>query len=400
MKGKVSDKQKIVAAFFLLLALSLITDLTKEAVLKDGAIEREDVGGEEKEVSLQIDIEGVLEEYDYTITVPPVQPTKEEAEVYFEKAIETIEKDFQNIEETVPLQSSYEGGVVEARWSFDPFGVIDADGNIREEAISSEGEMMQAQVTLHCGEYEKIFCFPFQLFPKEPTTEETYLELLEEYLQMQKDIEGIGWIELPTQLGESTVQWSEKREYITPQIFILELVTAILIWVASKRKGMQDEQKKIAQQEREYPDIVNQLSLLLGAGMTTRQAWNRVAAQYTFKRKNGMTEENVVYEAVCRLNRRFLEGETERNVYQQFSQEVSASCYHKLLRILLGSSEKGTQGICVRLEEESRVAYEQRIAQAKKQGEEASTKMLLPLMLMLIIVMGIVMLPALIEFQI
>jgi hypothetical protein len=51
------------------------------------------------------------------------------------------------------------------------------------------------------------------------------------------------------------------------------------------------------------------------------------------------------------------------------------------------------------LQEESRQAFEQRILQAKKKGEEASTKMLLPLMLMLMMVMGIIILPALIEFK-
>ena len=70
------------------------------------------------------------------------------------------------------------------------------------------------------------------------------------------------------------------------------------------------------------------------------------------------------------------------------------------MRILLGSLEKGTKGVGIRLEEESRSAFEQRILQAKKIGEEASTKMMLPLMLMMLIVMGIVMLPALIQFQI
>jgi hypothetical protein len=99
------------------------------------------------------------------------------------------------------------------------------------------------------------------------------------------------------------------------------------------------------------------------------------------------------------MNRRFAEGESERKVYQQFTEDIEAPCYRKLMRILLGNLEKGTQGICIHLQEESRQAFEQRILQAKKKGEEASTKMLLPLMLMLMMVMGIIILPALIEFK-
>ena len=54
----------------------------------------------------------------------------------------------------------------------------------------------------------------------------------------------------------------------------------------------------------------------------------------------------------------------------------------------------------LQLQEESRMAFEQRILVAKRRGEEASTKMLVPLMLMLMLVMAIVMVPALMEFQI
>lgn len=399
MKHKITDKQKIFAAFLLLLVISLIADITQEGNVKNGAIERAEIGGEEKEIELQLDIEGVVEDYNYKIEVLPVQPTKEEAEVYFEKAIAEIEEDFSNREDEIPLQETYAEGVVEADWSFEPFGIIDTEGNIRYEKVGEEGEMIQAKVTLSCGAYEKIYAFPFGVLPKEVTEEEALLQSVEKSLQEQMTEEGSSLVQLPSQLEDKAVYWSETKEYITPQILLLELLTLVLLWVVSKRKRIEDEQKRIAAMEREYPDIVNQLSLLLGAGMTTRQAWKRMAMQYASKRKAGMVAEKQVYEAVLRMSRRFSEGESERAVYQQFSQEIPAGCYRKLMRILLGSLEKGTAGICNSLEEESRLAYELRITQAKKRGEEASTKMLVPLMLMLMIVMGIVMLPALIGFQ-
>ena len=134
--------------------------------------------------------------------------------------------------------------------------------------------------------------------------------------------------------------------------------------------------------------------------MTTRQAWNRIGDQYSFKRKSNLQPQRLVYEAILRMNRRLTEGETERIAYQKFSEESPAGCYRKLMRILLGNLEMGTQGISIRLEEESRQAFDQKILQAKKRGEEISTKMLVPLMGMLLIVMGIIMLPALMQFQI
>ena len=51
------------------------------------------------------------------------------------------------------------------------------------------------------------------------------------------------------------------------------------------------------------------------------------------------------------------------------------------------------------LEKESDDAFKERKLLAKKLGEEASTKMLVPLMLMMIVVMAIIIAPAVLSFK-
>lgn len=388
MKRKITDKTKIIAAFVLLLLVAIVADFMGGGEIKDGAIERDKIGGEEKKLQLELDIDGVGKDYEYSLEVLPIAPTQEEAEGYFEEAIALIEQDFAAMEEAVPVKETYLDGVVEADWSFQPFGLIDTDGQVYYEKLEEEETVIEAQVELSCGDYERIYTFRFLLLALEKSEEEQILEALESWMEQQMAMEGSAFVQLPTEIAGKSLLWSENREYLTPQIFLLECVAVVLLWVISRRKRLEDEKKRILDMERDYPDVVYQLSILLGAGMTTRQAWNRLAKQYTYKRKHEMIEERVVYEAILRMNRRFAEGESERIVYQQFTEEVAVACYHKLIRILLGSLEKGTEGICTRLEEESRLAFEQKILQAKKQGEEASTKMLVPLMLMMTLVMG------------
>jgi hypothetical protein len=60
----------------------------------------------------------------------------------------------------------------------------------------------------------------------------------------------------------------------------------------------------------------------------------------------------------------------------------------------------GSKGLCRLLEQESQNALEERRALARKLGEEAGTKMLLPLMMMLGIVIAIIMVPAMLSFQV
>ena len=108
--------------------------------------------------------------------------------------------------------------------------------------------------------------------------------------------------------------------------------------------------------------------------------------------------EKVAYEGIVKMNRRMQEGENEKKAYQEFASEMKNVSYHRLIRLLIGNLEKGSRGMCAVLEQESKQAYEQRVLRAKKAGEEASTRMLMPLMLMMLVVMTIVMAPAMVDF--
>ena len=397
---KISDKSKIGAAFFLMLLVAIVCDMTTEGKIKNGFIERGEVGEKEEKLELQLDMKEVMDDYTYFIEVQPIKPTKEQAEEYFQKAITQIDQDFVEAIGNVPLEKEYVDGVVKAKWSFQPFGIIDSEGGVYQDKLAEEETVVEASVTLSCGEYEYIYLFSFLLEAQKLSEAEQLLEEIESWMETQMKQEGSDKIQLPSEISGIPLTWSEKKEYLTPQILFLEGVTLVLIWLASRKKKQEDFKKRIAQMEWDYPDIVNQLALLLGAGMTMRQAWHRIATQYTFKRDAGMIKPRLVNEAILIMNRRLVEGESERKAYQLFAEEIEAPCYRKLMRILLGNLEKGTQGICVQLQEESRQAFEQRILKAKKRGEEASTKMLFPLMLMLMMVMAIIIMPALIEFKI
>lgn len=395
---KYSSKVKIIIAFLILLLLSIIMDVSKGEI-RNGVIDRDVIGGEEKRIELELDAEKLLKEHEYSLHVLPTAPTKEVAEEYFESAIAQINQDFEAVTTKVPMQKMYLDGAIKADWSFQPFGIIDSTGMVYSEKLEAD-TIVQAQVELVCGAYERIYTFSFLLPKPELTEEEALLQKIEKWLEEQMLLEGNSKVKLPTEIDGRALVWKEKKEYLTPQMLLLEVVALVFIWVISKRARAEEEKKRLQEMERDYPDIVSQLSLLLGAGMTTRQAWNRLAVQYSFMKNSFMMPKRPVYEAILRMNGRFAEGVGERMAYQQFREEIPAPCYHKLMRILLGNLEKGNQGITASLEEESRQAFEQRILQAKKRGEEASTKMLGPLMLIMLVVMGIVMLPALIGFRI
>lgn len=392
------DIKKLGVSFAVILLMAIGFDLSKGNLSEDGTIVRGEIGEDEKAVNLILDIDGRTEGYEYLLYVEAMRPTKEQAAEYFSGAILEIEKDFANIQEVVPMEGEYQDGIVEAEWNLDPWNAVNADGTIVHEKIPEEELIVNADVTLYCGEYEQIYQFPFEITKKAATEEEEILGALKNWMDTEMAREGEEKIFLPTELEGVSLYWSEKRESLTLSILVLEMAAVVLILAAQWQKKEREKKELLRKLELDYPDVVGQLTLLLGAGMNIRQAWNKIATRYSDKRKKNQIEKKPAFEEIVRMNRRIQEGENEKIAYQQFANETQNMCYHRLIRLLVGNLEKGTKGICEILEQESKQAYEQRIMQAKKLGEEASTRMLMPLMLMMVVVMAIVMMPAMISF--
>lgn len=87
-------------------------------------------------------------------------------------------------------------------------------------------------------------------------------------------------------------------------------------------------------------------------------------------------------------------GITEAECYEHFGKRIGLPSYVKLGALLSQNLRKGTKGLTEILAQEAMQAYEERRQFMKKQGEEISTKLLLPMSMMLIVVLTIVVVPA------
>lgn len=90
----------------------------------------------------------------------------------------------------------------------------------------------------------------------------------------------------------------------------------------------------------------------------------------------------------------------ETESYENFGRRCNAQPYIRLGALLSQNLRKGTKGLTHLLRLESIQAFEERKARAKRLGEEAGTKLLLPMFLMLAIVLIIVIVPAFLSMQI
>ena len=142
------------------------------------------------------------------------------------------------------------------------------------------------------------------------------------------------------------------------------------------------------------------MTLLLSAGMTTRMAWHKIAADYKDNIEHGKAVRRPVYDEICKTDYNIQAGISELKAYEQFGKRCDTREYMKLAALLQTNIRKGTKELRRLLEEETADAFEKRKNLAKIKGEEATTKLLMPMMMMLMIVMAIIMIPAVWSFQI
>lgn len=128
-----------------------------------------------------------------------------------------------------------------------------------------------------------------------------------------------------------------------------------------------------------YPNLVHELALYLVAGMTIRSAFAKLGKKY----------EHVAY--ACR---EMQAGQSEPIVYDHFGKRTGVREYVKLSTLLCQNLKKGSSALMNRLEEEARASMESRIQNGKKLGEEAETKLLIPMVMMLAVTMLMIMVPA------
>ena len=172
-------------------------------------------------------------------------------------------------------------------------------------------------------------------------------------------------------------------------MIILGLIAGIATYFLSD--SLQEEQFKKRTKEIKYdfPEFLTQLVLLINAGLTIERAWGKIlehidkntvlAAEMT-KTYNDMRSNKPISKCLNDLSRRCK------------VKEIS-----KFTSIILQNINKGSSDMVFMLQELSEECWIERKLAAKQKGEEASSKLLFPMMLMLLAVFAIVLVPAMMQ---
>lgn len=364
-------------------------DLTRPDYLDgDRTVNVEAHIGEEK-IPLVIDIE-------------PKQLKSREVYRMFEEARQDIEAAMAADNESLccitgDLELPREYKEISVFWLSSDERLIGIDGKVHPyELMIGESQSVILTAVLTYGEYRMEYDFDVAVVCQAPSSLEEREKWLgtriRQELANQADSDAI---ELPVNIEGIEVTYALPENTNSSVVGILFLAVLALT-VAKRMERKASEKARMRQMDIDYCEVVSKLTLLMGAGLTIRNAWERIVDEYRSKEKR--TGTRYVYEEMCITVNELASGVMERVVYENFGRRCNTPKYIKLGSLLEQNFLKGSKHLLKLLEEESDRAFEERKLLAKKQGEEASTKLLLPMVMELIAVMAIVMVPALMTF--
>lgn len=291
---------------------------------------------------------------------------------------------------------------MKAEWMSSNTQLIDVYGNVEnDEFEDGESENVTLTVTLSYLEYKCQYEIDVVVVAPVLDEREKFIrELKRAVSQNDRSNPSSETVMLPDVVLGTPVKYAEKKEDYTILLVILGVVAAAGVFVGMDKELDEKIKERNKQMMMDYSEIVSKLNILSGAGMSILKAWEKIVKDYEKKTEKGKADRRYAYEEMKKTYYEIQSGISEGSAYSNFGRRCNIHEYLKLGALLEQNVKKGSKGLSKMLETESIQAFEQRKNLARKLGEEAGTKMLIPMFIMLAVVMVIVMVPAFTSFNI
>ena len=392
-------KQKIIIlAAVLISILGIIAGIIYDSSLKNIEItklKRPESYENAEDINFGMEVSGIddKEQLQYTGQIGAKKITEGEIQNYLIKTLDQVEKSMfregesrEKVLTGVNIPSRLPENPVNISFGTSESGVLLENGDINFDLVK-EKQLLTVKLLADYEGKEAERSVDITVFPKLLTEEERIRLAVKD--EMDKLLAGgeNEIIEMPGEVEGHGVKVFIPKEEITGSITGFTLLLIICLFVSFN----ENNKKKIKDREEElkngYTEFVGRFVILLGAGLSVSAVWKKLEAGFASNKSLSEEVRLTLWETA--------NGKTEREAYENFGKRIGGTQYAKFVSVINQSLKLGSGQLLARLEAESEAAMFERRNRAKVMGEVADTKLLLPMMLQLVLIMLIIMVPAL-----
>lgn len=395
-----------------LLCAGLTLTATGSGAFAGGVLVRSPVSGQERRVQLQAVGESDSGEQtdlgEYTLDLAPRQYSRRELRALLPKAERALKREILGknkklsaVRSSLSLVRSLSGYPFSISWESSDASRVEESGRVHNGSLRA-GESRRVTLTalFVCGSFSSRVEIPVTVRPPRRTKrQQQELSVRRALRQADRESRTKGKVSLPESAGGLRLQWSEKKSEQSLQVFVFVLAVLAISFFAADSHLRDRRKKREREMALDYPALVMRLVLYLGAGMSVRSAFAAIAADYAGQRARG-GRRRALQEEVLQLCHELEGGVSEAKAYENFARRCGSGRYLRLGTILTRNLRRGSDLLLTHLREEAQKAGEERRDMARVMGEEAGTRLLLPMMIMLGVTMALIVVPAYLSFSV
>lgn len=386
--------------FLILLGLLGISYITRDRRIM---ITRNQRGGGEKEEQIKFRTEQGEEVYNLRVrprgyAEREIPQAFKRAEQYVTARLKGKNSSLNQVSDNLRMPEEIPGENMAVQWESEDPTIIDESGKVFSKNVKRPViVLIYAKIT--CQDQSRVLSYPVCVVPgnaKEPVFAKTKIikklkEIENESLEKEQFV-------IPKSLGGGTISLPSKESRF-PAVIVIGSTVIVFLWYRESEKYRKEGARTLEDSRQEYPQIITQMTLFLGAGMSVPSALSAVAEGYRRNFEKGRQRKIFVYEEIEKTCRQISFGVSQTDAFYQMGKELELPAYQKLSVLLVQSITRGSKDLFMQLKQEEEGAFFQRKECAKRKGEEASTKLLGPMMIMLSVILALLMFPALSTFS-
>lgn len=295
------------------------------------------------------------------------------------------------ITDDVNLISGLDNGV-EIEWIIEKDSLIDYSGKIKWLEVDKRCSV-KIEAVMNYGEYSQGYVIGCNLKKEKRDKDELIKEEIEDLVDnYHKTDEKINLEKISDKYN---VKFIEKKDKESLSFILYGLIIGILIFFAKEKDNDKLLEQRREELDLDYSAIISKLTILQSAGLSTLNAWDKIIKDYDNSNKG----KRFAYEEMKYVRKKMNTGYSEAAGYLEFGRRCGTHSYIKFSNILEQNLKKGTKGMKEILNNEVRDALEERKVLARKKGDAAGTKLLIPMGIMLVISIVIIIVPALLTIN-
>lgn len=399
------NKKVLIIPVVAIFGVIILSEALKTGENTISQLKRPEYNGTEESYSLIVK-DGGGKKYSIDIPVSAKTISEDNLQACFDKAFEIVCESMPGENESLKVVRSdlkfveeVEEYGIKVDYTTDNYELISCFGEVTPEKADEDGTICEITATLEYNDLVQSYIIKATVFPPEYSEDEKFVNnIISDIKKQNSNLTDEEYLVLPDNVDGKDIVFVQEEESNVPLVIVL-IVLAFLVWYYKKFIVKRNQEKaRELQMQTDYSEIVSKLSLLMGAGMSGIMAFNKIASDYKSTMNNNKGDKRYAYEEIVLATNRIASGISESEAYAIFGRSCRIHCYVKLGSILTQNVKKGGEGFIEILKSEATEAFIERKALARKAGEEAGTKLLLPMGLMLCVVMVVIIVPAFMSF--